>query len=771
MEIATRPTSPVEVDASDIARFADVVFGYLEGFVPVRAFAEKGTQDRPPLLRFTDPPNLASLLQELAPDAAQNGQGLFVVPATVAAPGRARAEDIIQTAVLLVDVDGGEIDETCAYLSRHIGKPSLEIASGGVTNTGEAKRHLYWKLTEPAIGDDLNRVRAVREMIARKANGDLAFRSLHQPIRVPGSIHCKCGIPAKVRILRDTSIEYELDDLERAVTDMPSLPGADAWPGRSQGPHLPTVEGLATLPVREGCADGISRFEALSKTMGYWIRLQRLGRCSPETAWSAVQEYNAALIRPPWPEDRLRREFLALLQLDSRNHGLDHPRMGEARIAAPERSEDAIAFEFVQRHGRDWRHVAAWNSWFGWKDGKWHRDDVGRVRELMRQVCREVALTTDKPNEARRISSEKTIAASVRIAASDERVALPTSAWDAHPMLLNTPSGIVDLEMGELKRHERDLLITQMTTASPGGQCPRWMQFLDEITGNDAELKGYLARLAGYILTGSTAEQMFAFLYGSGANGKSVFVSVLSAILGDYAATAAIETFMAARGDRHLTELAGLRAARLVIVPETDQGRAWAEGRIKTVTGGEKIRANFMRQDHFEFQPQLKLVVAGNHRPALSGVGEAMRRRLHLVPFEVTIPPERRDPKLIEKLLEERDGILAWMIEGCAEWQRIGLSPPKAIQLAGNEYFEEEDVVGQWLEECCEVGEGLSATARLLYQCWSVWAERAGYPTGTQKALGTALRERGFASGKIGGARSWLGLRPRHAAPTGEGEP
>ena len=161
---------------------------------------------------------------------------------------------------------------------------------------------------------------------------------------------------------------------------------------------------------------------------------------------------------------------------------------------------------------------------------------------------------------------------------------------------------------------------------------------------------------------------------------------------------------MAQRGDRHLTELAGLRAARLVLVTETEAGRSWAEARIKAVTGGEKLRANFMRQDHFEFRPQFKLLVAGNHRPSLGNVGEAMRRRLHLVPFNVTIPPERRDPRLVEKLLTERDGILAWALAGCAEWQRIGLAPPACVTAAAEEYFETEDIIGQWIAECCVCG-------------------------------------------------------------------
>jgi putative DNA primase/helicase len=183
----------------------------------------------------------------------------------------------------------------------------------------------------------------------------------------------------------------------------------------------------------------------------------------------------------------------------------------------------------------------------------------------------------------------------------------------------------------------------------------------------------YLQLMVGYCLTGVTSEHALFFLYGTGANGKSVFVNVLTTILGDYAANAPMDTFMEARTDRHPTDLAGLRGARFVSSIETEQGRRWNESKVKAITGGDKVSARFMRQDFFEYVPQFKLVIAGNHKPSIRNVDEAMKRRLHLIPFTVTIPPERRDGRLTEKLLKERDGILAWAVEGCSLWQRHGL--------------------------------------------------------------------------------------------------
>ena len=183
------------------------------------------------------------------------------------------------------------------------------------------------------------------------------------------------------------------------------------------------------------------------------------------------------------------------------------------------------------------------------------------------------------------------------------------------------------------------------------------------------------------------------------------------------------------------------------------------------MTGGETIRANFMHRDHFEFVPQFKLVIAGNHRPTLTSTGEAMRRPFHLVPFEVTIPPEKRDLQLITKLEAERDGILGWMLQGCAEWRTRGLSPPSIVLAAAESYFAEEDIVGQWIEKACETGLDCRASAQALFASWSQWADAAGHPKGTKKTLGEALRSRGFTSGKVLRTRGWFGLWPVGKTP------
>src|SRR5215472_9579086 len=278
-----------------------------------------------------------------------------------------------------------------------------------------------------------------------------------------------------------------------------------------------------------------------------------------------------------------------------------------------------------------------------WNGKCWTEDETLRAFNLARAICRSAASKCNKGKTATMLASAKTVAAIERLARADRRLAATVDQWDADPWLLNTPDGTINLRTGERYQSRASDHITQSTAVAPSGGCPLWLKFLARVTNGDRALQDYIQRLLGYALTGLTIEHALFFLYGTGANGKSVLMSTVAGILGSYHQTAPIETFTASTTDRHPTELAGLRAARLVTAVETEEGRRWAESKIKMLTGGDKISARFMRQDFFEFTPQFKLVIAGNHKPGLRSVDEAIRRRFNLIPFVVTIPPNERD--------------------------------------------------------------------------------------------------------------------------------
>jgi putative DNA primase/helicase len=411
------------------------------------------------------------------------------------------------------------------------------------------------------------------------------------------------------------------------------------------------------------------------------------------------------------------------------------PEASPDNIRPPMFSDDALALRFADQHVDDLRYVAEWSKWLRWNGARWQFDDTLAAFDSARGICRAAAAECNKAKLAKELASAKTVAAVERLARSDRRLAANVDQWDIEPWLLNTPKGVVDLHTGVMRKHRAGDYLTCMTAVAPEGDCPLWRAFLDRTTAGDAELQAYLQRLCGYALTGSTREHALFFLYGKGANGKGTFVNAISGTLEDYHRAAPIETFTASHTDRHPTELADLRGARLVTATETEEGRRWAESRIKMLTGGDRVRARFMRQDLFEFVPQLKLVISGNHKPGLRSVDEAIRRRFNLIPFTVTIPAEERDKDLGDKLKTEWPGILQWMIDGCLAWQREGLNPPEAVSAATAAYLEAQDSLAAWLNECCERDANVWERSQTLFASWKAWAERSGHFVGDTKTF------------------------------------
>lgn len=435
----------------------------------------------------------------------------------------------------------------------------------------------------------------------------------------------------------------------------------------------------------------------------------------------------------------------------------------------PEFADEALSSRLIDNYGGKLRYVAAWNKWLIY-DGKiWSQDATWEIIFLARKICREASAECqerrrDAPRlQAERIASAQTVMAVEKLARADRRVAATTEQWDANLWLLNTPDGVTDLRTGKTRAHKPEDYMTKMAAVSPSGDCPLWRNFLNSITAGDIALQKFMQRMIGYALTGLTKEHALFFLYGTGGNGKGVFLNTLTAILRAYAATADMNTFTASSSERHTTDLAMLRGARVVTAQETEEGRRWAESRIKSLTGGDPITARFMRQDNFTFTPQFKLIIAGNHKPGLRAVDAAIRRRFHLIPFTVTIPPENMDKDLPEKLKTEWPGILRWMIEGCQAWQETGLAAPQVVTEATAEYLASEDALGAWLGERCELdGDGFEQIND-LYQNFVGWGKDAGEHTGSKKAFSQKLDDRGFQRGHGRDKYGFLGIRLKRA--------
>ena len=448
------------------------------------------------------------------------------------------------------------------------------------------------------------------------------------------------------------------------------------------------------------------------------------------------QAFDQASRRPPPPLEEMREE--------------DVP---------PEFSEDQLALLFSAQYATSLRYVAVWGKWFEWTGEVWREDKILDVWNKARLICRTASTACGDGKLSTRLASAKTIASIVTLARSDPRQAATIEQWDADPWLLNTPAGVVDLTTGRLRPHDPLLYMTKMTAVGPGGACPVWLRFLAQVTAGSQELVGFIQRMLGYGLTGSVREQALFFCYGTGANGKGTTLNAAQHILADYAKVATMDSFTASKHERHSTDMAMLQGARMVTAQETEEGKAWAESKIKTLTGGDPITARFIARDNFTYMPQFKLIIAGNHKPSIRNLDEAMRRRMNLVPFSVQIPREQRDKDLPEQLKAEWSGILAWMIEGCLAWQRDGLDPPAIVRDATDEYFAEQDALQRWLDECCVLGGPLHTGSTPLFQSWKAFMELSNESPGSQKSFSQKLVSRGMKKKPMGNtAQGFLGI-------------
>jgi putative DNA primase/helicase len=407
-------------------------------------------------------------------------------------------------------------------------------------------------------------------------------------------------------------------------------------------------------------------------------------------------------------------------------------------------SEDWLALKASATLAHDWKfgRERGWRHYKG--DGSPVWESVSAPFDVCRTVCREEAQDqTLKPNERVRLSSAKTFAGVLRCVENDPRHHMKPEEWDSDPDVLMTPGGAIDLKTGESIPSARNRFCTMMTAVSPVmGKPKRWLEFLEWATASRIELQNDLQRACGYFSTGHTNEETLHFLYGVGGNGKSTFINSVSAILGTYAREASADVFLEQKFSQHPTALAGLQGARLVTATELAQGRVWNTSLLKHLTGGDKISARFMHQDFFEFKPNFKLVLSGNHRPALPSVDDAIRRRMLLVPFEQHISDSEKDTHLKETLRGEWPQILHWMLEGCAEWRKRGLAPSAEILGASSAYLNDEDSIGQWISECCQLGEGHEESSSALFDSWKQWAEGSKENAGSQKAFAQELSSR-----------------------------
>lgn len=425
-----------------------------------------------------------------------------------------------------------------------------------------------------------------------------------------------------------------------------------------------------------------------------------------------------------------------------------------------ELDEDGVIRAFTLAHKDELRFDHSAGCWFRFDGNSWRREETKLAHHYARSLA--TAMAEDDP-KAKALRTVHVWEAIERGARTEREFVATADDWNRDPWLLGTPSGTVDLRTGELRSGAPEDRISRLTAAAPvplerfdsALHCPRWLAFLDEALDADADAIRFLRMWGGYSLTGVIKEHTLVFVYGRWGSGKSTAVNTMADILGEYSITVDTSTLTAQKHEAHKQEIARLDGARFAWASETEKGRAWAENRIKSLTGGDKITANFMRQNSFEFTPQLKLTIVSNNAPSLTNVDEAIKRRFIILPFDSI--PRSKDPNLPDKLRAEWSGILSWMIEGCLDWRENGLIRPEVAERATKAYFDEQDVFAQWIEDCCEVGSLMADNMTNLWESWRVYAQDNGEHPGTRtRSFPESLTQRGFEA-----IKDTMGIRGR----------
>ena len=508
-------------------------------------------------------------------------------------------------------------------------------------------------------------------------------------------------------------------------------------------------------PVDKRIAAG-ERNQALTSLAG---TMRRRGM-TPEEIYPSLVQINLSRCDPPLDESEVRAISDSMARYAPAEEARPLPAVEEPAaqmLNSFHQTDTGNAEALVWLFGDCLRFDHTRQKWLVWDGVRWRPDRDGGIDRMAREMVRqrEAAAIQERGQDAKKelskwargSESRPRLAASLSLAATERPITATGEQFDDNDWLLACGNGVIDLTTGELLPGDP----AQMLTLSTGveydayAECPRWLQFLDEIFLGDKDLISFIRRAIGYTLSGSTREQCLFLCYGSGANGKSVFLSVLHDILGEYAHNADFATFMEGQtqsGSSATPDVIALKGARLVTASEVKEDRRINEARIKSLTGGDKVTGRPLYGEPLTFVPSFKLWLAVNHRPIIRETGPAIWRRMRLIPFRAYFPPETADPDLKETLLAEAPGILAWAVAGCAAWQAGGLPTPEAVVAETASYKDAQDIIAAFLEACCEEGPGKQVRAGTLYNVYRRWCEENGERPLSSTAFGARMGEK-----------------------------
>lgn len=515
------------------------------------------------------------------------------------------------------------------------------------------------------------------------------------------------------------------------------------------------------------CARDYSQMDSIFRQSNLyrdkWDEKRKNSTYGEQTLFKAINEANNIYTPKQQTEDNPLRYALSKL-FDNQ----------EETKEFPIRSYDDTgnADRFIDRYGNLYKYSYIANKFYIYDGMKWKIDDKGSIRKLIDEMIESIKdekiihgddVTEEEAREFFQKYYKKTRGTQAKKNIMNElmhrRPATPDD-FDRDDMLINVANGYIDLTSRELYKHDINKMFSQITNTdyTEKMQPAVWLDFLNDIFAGDQEVIRYIQKALGYSLTGSTREQIMFILFGKGRNGKSIFVEVISEILGDYSNNMQAKSLMVKKNDNVNTDIARLSKARFVTSSEPNEGFRFDEGLIKQLTGGDKVTARFLYAEEFEYTPKFKIWVSTNHKPIIRGTDDGIWRRLVLIPFDVQIPEEKVDKDLKYKLLREAPAILNWMAEGAYMWMQEGLAMPEKLKEASKAYRNEMDVIEQFIEDECKRVDDGKEKANELYELYKKWANDNGNYKMSNKDFGIKMKEK-FKYKKTNSGMFYFGLK------------
>lgn len=674
--------------------------------------------------------------------------------------------------------------------------------------------HCYWLFEEPAQLLSVQNMQSAERMLSRFQNVFIRLaraKGLHidntadlaRVLRVPGTFNLKSNPKPVKTELFEPNKRYSIMDLFEAIqsieSSFPEEPRTKAARKEYEG-EIPD----AKYPERiiQGC-QFIKEYLEQQETANYseWMTALSIAAYC-ENGDELVHQWSEG--HPGYKEQEVERKYNEIRsRMKPRTcQGIDQefgrcsgcryfnkihspialgmekkPRIKEQLAKKEERSfkntDLGNAERFFHHQGDNFKYNTTFGKWFIWNGKRWEEDKTQKIVQMgikeIRNIYKEAFHEDDEDRRkaiaehARRSESKGRLEAMISTVQSFVPV-LPDE-MDKEDWLFNCENGVIDLKTGTLRPHERELMMTKISKVpyDAKADCPIWKGFLNDIFQDEQgyikhEIINFLQKAVGYSLTGSTREQVLFFLYGTGRNGKSTFMNVIKEIFGDYGKQTNAETFTVKKSDQVRNDIAALKGSRLVAATESEEGARLAESLVKTLTGGEPVQARFLHQEFFEYVPQFKIFFTTNHKPVIRGADEGIWRRIRLIPFTIRIPDEKLDKDLPEKLRNEMPGILKWIVDGCLLWQKEGLGMPQEVEEATNNYRDEMDTMGNFLDEYCTLHENAKAYGLELYRNYQYWCDETGEYEITKTKFNRKLEERGFKKGRDGRGIYFLGI-------------